>query len=127
MKRMSKVFAVLAPDADMTALKACYTVTVSKDAVEPCESIIITPTVKINDNKVVVEIIVVNKALEIYPNNKNLNAVVAGIEYQKGNYEKAAKCYEKAEGNPEAVVNAKEVRKVVLNNKYFAKYKRNCM
>lgn len=94
---------------------------------------------------------VVSKALEIYPNNKNLNAVVAGMEYQKGNYEKAAKCYEKAgndpavlnnlgccylklgkaeaakacfekaKGSPEAVANAKEVRKVVLNNKYFAK------
>lgn len=90
MKRMSKVFAVLAivlvatfsasadnskkisndkvtvticdlaPNADMTALKACYTVTVAPDAVEPCESIILTPTIKVNGKKEVVEVIVVN-------------------------------------------------------------------
>lgn len=50
----------LAPNADMTALKACYDIKVASDAIDNCESIIISPVVKSGSEKQLVEIIVVN-------------------------------------------------------------------
>lgn len=41
-------------------VKACYTVTVAADAVKECESLIITPVVKNENEKNVVEVIVIN-------------------------------------------------------------------
>ena len=51
----------LAPNAEGTALIACYNIDVAADAVDECSSIVITPLVRDNDNnKKLIEMIVVN-------------------------------------------------------------------
>jgi len=51
----------LAPNAEGTALIACYNVDVAADAVDECSSLLITPVVRDeNGNKKVIEMIVVN-------------------------------------------------------------------
>lgn len=92
---------------------------------------------------------VMDKALELYPNDEVLNAIAASKAYANGEYDDAIKYYKKA-GNSQEVMNnlacaylmacdpdnakacldkakdlkvaesnANEYRKVVLNNKYF--------
>ena len=51
----------LAPNADGTALIACYNIDVAADAIDECSSLVITPLVRDNDNnKKLIEMIVVN-------------------------------------------------------------------
>ncbi|MCR5710727.1 MAG: hypothetical protein K6G79_09640 [Bacteroidales bacterium] len=50
----------LAPNANGTALVACYNIDVAADAVDECSSLVITPLVRDDNNKKLVEIIVVN-------------------------------------------------------------------
>lgn len=94
---------------------------------------------------------VLAKAVEIYPNDPQINAVAAeaaktagnidaALKYYekagdskeaynnqgccwllKGNSDKAKACFDKAQDLDVAEGNANELRKVILNNKYFAK------
>ena len=51
----------LAPNADGTALIACYNIDIAADAIDECSSLVITPLVRDNDNnKKLIEMIVVN-------------------------------------------------------------------
>ena len=50
----------LAPNADGTALIACYDIDVAADAIDECSSLVLTPLVRDDDNKKLVEMIVVN-------------------------------------------------------------------
>ena len=51
----------LAPNADGTALIACYNIDVAADAIDECSSLVITPLVRDNDNnKKLIEMIVIN-------------------------------------------------------------------
>ena len=50
----------LAPNADGTALITCYNIDVAADAIDECSSLVITPLVRNDNNKKLVEIIVVN-------------------------------------------------------------------
>jgi len=50
----------LAPNTDFTALVTRYVIEVAPDAVEDCNSLVITPVVKKDDNKTLTEIVVVN-------------------------------------------------------------------
>ena len=50
----------LAPNADGTALIACYNIDVAPDAIDECSSLVITPLVRNDNNKKLIEMIVVN-------------------------------------------------------------------
>ena len=50
----------LAPNADGTALITCYNIDVAADAIQNCESLVITPLVRDDNNKKLIEMIVVN-------------------------------------------------------------------
>jgi Outer membrane protein and related peptidoglycan-associated (lipo)proteins len=50
----------MAPNADGTLLKTCYDITVAPNAVEGCTSLILTPVVRGDKAKKVVEVIVIN-------------------------------------------------------------------
>ena len=50
----------LAPNADGTALIACYNIDVAADAIDECSSLVITPLVRNDNNKKLIEMIVVN-------------------------------------------------------------------
>ncbi|MBQ6074274.1 MAG: hypothetical protein IJJ72_04340 [Bacteroidales bacterium] len=51
----------LAPNADGTALIACYNIDIAADAIDECSSLLITPVVRDNNNnKKLIEMIVVN-------------------------------------------------------------------
>lgn len=50
----------LAPNAERTALVACYDIVVAADAIDECSSLLITPLVRDNNSKKLIEMIVIN-------------------------------------------------------------------
>lgn len=58
--KVSVTISDLAPNADGTALIACYNIDIAADAIDECSSLVITPLVRDDNNKKLVEMIVVN-------------------------------------------------------------------